>query len=482
MRHILSSRVNRWACARAIAVVFLCAGAVTTLNQTTASAQGRGGATITSIQVSPVNPSVDVGTTQQFEAMAKMSNGTTQNITATATWQSSNVKDATIQTARQAQPGLATGVAAGSVTITASSSGKSGATTLDVISGSGGGGSATKIPLMDMTASETYQGFAGGLYENSSDTVPADHGSAGKSIAATVQPLDSTGKPNANGKIVFLSIGMSNAYDEFGFFMNDAAASASVNHKTLVIAEGALPGATAPCWLAATGPGACDGDNQYDRVLQDVLTPLGVTQEQVQVVWLNEADSTPGVDGCGASGNVPCQPLCNDSAPGCSDTVTTTEALRYEAEAGDILRAAKTRWPNLKLAFISSRIYAGYATIDLNPEPYAYEYGFSAKWLIEAQVIQARNGFVDPTGGDLGFTSGVAPWIAWGPYTWANGAIPRSDGLIWCDGQPSAPCKGEVDYQKDGTHPNPVGAGKVATMMMNFFLGSPYTASWFAAP
>lgn len=51
--------------------------------------------------------------------------------------------------------------------------------------------------------------------------------------------------------------------------------------------------------------------------------------------------------------------------------------------------------PNLQQVFISSRIYAGYATTALNPEPYAYETGFSVKWLIEAQLRQLQKGTVD---------------------------------------------------------------------------------------
>ena len=36
-------------------------------------------------------------------------------------------------------------------------------------------------------------------------------------------PLDTLGQVDDNGKIVFLSVGMSNAFEEFGQFMNDAA-------------------------------------------------------------------------------------------------------------------------------------------------------------------------------------------------------------------------------------------------------------------
>lgn len=437
------------------------------------------GATIVSIAVNPLNPSIAAGTTQQFFATATFSDNTTQDITSTAAWTSSDPTRATIQTAGQAQPGLALGVAAGSVTVTASSNGKNGSTSLTVTTSSGNG---TKIPLMDMNSSQNYLNFPGGLYENSSDTVPSDHDADGKTIAATIQPLDSNGNPSTAGKIAFVSIGMSNAADEFGLFIADASTDAKVNQTTLVIANGALGSITAPCWTAATGPTPCGVENQYDRVRDNVLAPLGLTEKQVEVVWLKEADASPGVQGCGTNGSLPCQSLCDPTLAGCSNTAAGTEALRYELEAGEILRAAKTRWPNLQLAFLSTRIYAGYAVIDLNPEPYAYEYGFSAKWLIEAQITQIRTGTADPTAGDLSYKKGTAPWVAWGPYIWANGDTPRSDGLIWCDGQASSPCSGEVDFESDGTHPNTVGGQKVATMLLNFFLSSPYTSSWFAAP
>jgi len=102
------------------------------------------------------------------------------------------------------------------------------------------------------------------------------------------------------------------------------------------------------------------------------------------------------------------------------------------------------------------------------------------KWLIQAQIVQIRSGgtSVDPTAGDLNYKGGAAPWSAWGPYTWANGDTPRSDGLVWCNGQSGAPCNGEVDFEPDGTHPNTQGDQKVANLLMNFFLDSVYTP-WF---
>jgi hypothetical protein len=154
-----------------------------------------------------------------------------------------------------------------------------------------------------------------------------------------------------------------------------------------------------------------------------------------------------------------------------------SDALRYEQQLGEILRAAKKRWPNLRIAFLSSREYGGYAKTPVSPEPYAYEYGFSSKWLIQAQIHQMRTGTIDPIAGDLNYGRGTTPWVVWGPYIWADGTNPRSDGLVWCNGQRTPPCNGEIDFQEDGTHPSTAGIMKAGRILLNYFLASPY-AKW----
>jgi hypothetical protein len=72
-----------------------------------------------------------------------------------------------------------------------------------------------QVPLIDM-GSLTYKGFFGGLYPNMSNTVPSAHDTAGLAAAAQIQPLNTSGVADSvNGKIVLLSIGMSNATQDF---------------------------------------------------------------------------------------------------------------------------------------------------------------------------------------------------------------------------------------------------------------------------
>ena len=64
----------------------------------------------------------------------------------------------------------------------------------------------------------------------------------------------------------------------------------------------------------------------------------------------------------------------------------------------------------------------------------------------------------------------MAPWMSWGAYTWANGLIPRADGLVWT-------CQ---DLMPDGTHVNdPNGRQKEANLMMQFFKSDSTTVPWF---
>ena len=72
--------------------------------------------TLQSIAVAPSNPSVSQSQTQPFTATGTYSDGSTKNITTAVTWASSNTAVATIG----ANPGLATGLSAGTSQITAS--------------------------------------------------------------------------------------------------------------------------------------------------------------------------------------------------------------------------------------------------------------------------------------------------------------------------------------------------------------------------
>ena len=83
--------------------------------------------TLNLITVTPTSPSVAAGLTKQFAAMGTYTDGSTKDLTSTATWSSSTVGVATISSA-----GLATSKTAGSTTITAASGSISGATTLQV--------------------------------------------------------------------------------------------------------------------------------------------------------------------------------------------------------------------------------------------------------------------------------------------------------------------------------------------------------------
>ena len=83
--------------------------------------------TLSSIAVTPANPTIATGATQQFMAMGTYSDGSTQNIAGQVTWNSSSTSVASITTG-----GLSTANAPGNTTISATQSGVTGNTTLTV--------------------------------------------------------------------------------------------------------------------------------------------------------------------------------------------------------------------------------------------------------------------------------------------------------------------------------------------------------------
>jgi uncharacterized protein YjdB len=88
-------------------------------------------AALLSIAVTPANPSVAVGLVEPFTAMGTFSDNTTHDITNQVTWASASPAVATISNAAGLH-GVATGVAVGTSTISASLGGVTGSTTLTV--------------------------------------------------------------------------------------------------------------------------------------------------------------------------------------------------------------------------------------------------------------------------------------------------------------------------------------------------------------
>ena len=280
-------------------------------------------------------------------------------------------------------------------------------------------------PLSDLV-SGTYQGQAGGLYPGGSNAMPGTHLSEGIARARAIGPLDASGNPASSGRYVFISIGMSNTTQEFSTFKPMADADGSRDLR-LVIVDGAQGGQTALDW---SNP-ACPCWNTVNTRLQSA----GVTPAQVATAWVKLADRQPSEG----------WPL---------------HAERLRDNIVRVLQLLPARFPNLRVAYLSSRIYAGYATTTLNPEPYAYQSGFSVRWTIEEQL----RGRLRYDG-----TAPAAPWLSWGPYLWADGTTPRSDGLTWS-------CS---DLSTDGTHPSTSGRQKVATQLLDFVRTDATAREWY---
>lgn len=285
----------------------------------------------------------------------------------------------------------------------------------------------TGFKPLDAPFFTSYRGFSGGLYPANSNRRPAAHEAGGRTQAASVRPRDVSGNPNdTNGRIVLLSIGMSNTTQEFSAFQALAARDPDKS-RNVVLVDGAQGGWPADRIVADPAT--------YWNGVEQRITMAGVSDQQVQTAWVKLADATPTL------------PFPDDSK-------------KLQSETLQIVQMARLRFPNLRLVYLSSRIYAGYADTNLNPEPYAYEGGFSMKWLIEAQINGAA---------DLDYSSGKFPWLAWGPYLWADGTTPRADGLTWA-------C---AELQSDGTHPSPAGQMKVARMLLDFFKSDTTARPWF---
>ena len=78
---------------------------------------------------------------------------------------------------------------------------------------------STGIRPLSELGMELYFGYQGGLYGNGLNESPSAHNAAGIELSQSIVPLSASGTVDQEaGRIVFLSIGMSNATQEFSQF------------------------------------------------------------------------------------------------------------------------------------------------------------------------------------------------------------------------------------------------------------------------
>lgn len=252
--------------------------------------------------------------------------------------------------------------------------------------------------------------------------IPPDHLQLGMTQSQLIRPRDAEGNiVPTNGKLVFAAIGgMSNANLEFRAFLARFRESYRYTRR-ITFYNGNRGG-----WDAYRI--AVSEKNAYWQWFMDGLARRNISPKQVQVAWIKN------------SVRAQAKPFPED-------------AYELQNYLEMILFEAMSRFENLRMVFFSSAMWSGYNPKPVpRKEPQAYDEAYAVKWLVEEH---------------LGSTN---PWIAWGPYMWANGATPREyDGLYWLP----------THYKTDMVHPNDLGQAVWADHLFRFFNTCPATADWF---
>ena len=269
-------------------------------------------------------------------------------------------------------------------------------------------------------------GVIGGLYPGGSNQRPPAHEAAGVALAQQILPRDANGSPNPSGKIGMTSIGMSNTEMEFGSFLQLAHGDPQINSH-LVLVNGAAGGGVIERWVDPANPFYAQTWSQ----LETKIAAAGLTDAQMQVAWVKVTQQS-------YQPNFP------------------QDMQAFQAELETLARLLKSRFPNLKINYFSSRTRA-FAYFHGTTEPVAFENGFAVRWMIEKQINGDPSLNFDPSRGAV-----RAAYLSWGPYLWIDGYNPRSDGRTW-------PLT-NVD-PVDCTHPTSAGQQAVAEMLMEFFKG-----------
>jgi hypothetical protein len=286
----------------------------------------------------------------------------------------------------------------------------------------------TSNPLVALTdlGTGTYLGYEGGLYPNGSNTPPPAQLATALSYAQNIA--------SGPGPYALISVGVSitrTMWDEFG----PMEAADPAKNSNLVLVNAAIDGTDSPDWTSPTS-------GTWPTITNYYLPYQNLTADQVVAAWIMMPHSDP-------------------------NGVYPADMQDQENDLISILQNLHTYFPNLQLAYVSSLHYGGYGPTNSYPEPDAYQFGLAVQNVIADQINGNPALNNNPANGPV-----MAPLLLWGPYTWANGLLGRSDGLTW-------DCQ---DYTSDGLHSSALGRNKEAGLLTTFLKSDPTATPWFLKP
>jgi cell division septation protein DedD len=247
----------------------------------------------------------------------------------------------------------------------------------------------TPIPLTQL-GTDTYYSQQGGLYPGGSNTPPAGYKSELDQLAISLA---------SDNQLVVLGLGMSMMQNAMSGWEPFAAGPGT--NPNMVVVNGAI-GSNQQRWA--------DPNNAVWNRGPQALAAAGLTAADVDIVLYHNAWSGPS--------SLPFP----DHAVNMLNSITGT------------MDTIADKYPNTSLILITNRHYALSST-SKHPEPWAYEEGFSWKWLVENRINCTAN-----CGTHIAWL--VDEWIS----DWANhpeyyaadglhlaGAGQQESGQLWHD-------------------------------------------------
>jgi len=310
-------------------------------------------ATLVSIEVSPTDPSIAHGTTQEFTATGIYTDDSTHDLTAEVTWASSNEAVATVSNDAGSK-GLATAAGAGSTTVSATSGGVTGDTTLTVTD-------ATLVSI-EVTPTDasivnglTQQFTATGVYTDASTqnlTTEVTWASSNEAVATVSNAADSNGLATAAG------VGSTTVSATSGEVAGDTMLT--VTDATLVSIE-----------VTPADASTADGTTQEftatgvytDASTQDLTMEVTWFSSDEAVATVSNADDSKGLATAVGAGSTTVSAISGEVTGDTTLTVTDATLVSIEVTPADASIADGTTQE-----FTATGLYTDASTQDLTTE------------------------------------------------------------------------------------------------------------------